>query len=136
MNFDRKRSFAAGAALVVVLAGGMAHAGTTNDAWITSKAKLALMTTEGVESNAINVDTVGRKITLHGTVATTEEKQKAEEAVRSIDGVSSVRNLLQVSSAGAHKGTNGGMAKSTAKKARRSGRQGRPRRSGPAEFAR
>jgi len=111
-----KRNLAAAAALVAILAGGMAHAGSTNDAWITSKAKLALMTTQDVDSNAINVDTVGRKITLHGTVASTEEKQKAEEAVRSIDGVTSVRNLLQVSSTGTRKGTNGGMAKSTAKR--------------------
>ncbi|HXC50684.1 MAG TPA: BON domain-containing protein [Candidatus Limnocylindrales bacterium] len=99
LNFDGRLKMAAAAALVAIMVGaGAAHAASPNDAWITSKAKLALMTTEGVSSNAINVDTVGRKVTLHGTVATNEEKQKAEEAVRSIEGVTSVRNLLQVTS--------------------------------------
>ena len=97
--FEGKALFAAGA-LVCCMA-GPAPAASPNDAWITSKAKVALMTTEGVSSNSINVDTVGRKVTLHGTVETNEEKQKAEEAVKTINGVTSVRNLLKVSSADA-----------------------------------
>src|ERR1051325_1204203 len=66
------------------------------DAWITTKAKLALMTTEGVSSTAINVDTVNSQVTLHGKVRSEAEKQKAESVARGIDGVKEVRNLLQV----------------------------------------
>jgi hyperosmotically inducible periplasmic protein len=66
------------------------------DAWITSKAKIALFTTEGVSATAVNVDTVDGRITLHGKVQTDAEKQKAGEAVAKIEGATGVRNLLQV----------------------------------------
>ncbi len=68
----------------------------TPDAWITTKAKMALFTTEGVSGTSINVDTVNGLVTLHGKVASDAEKQKAEQVVRGIDGVANVRNLLQV----------------------------------------
>ena len=70
--------------------------GAASDAWITTKTKTALLTTKGVSSNAINVDTVDGMVTLHGTVSSAEEKAKAEEEAKKIDGVKSVRNLLQV----------------------------------------
>lgn len=73
-----------------------APASTTNDAWITTKVKMSLLTTEGVSSNVVNVDTVNQQVTLHGTVNSAEEKQKAESAAKSVAGVKSVRNLLQV----------------------------------------
>jgi len=66
------------------------------DAWITTKAKLSLLTTEGVSGTAIHVDTILGKVTLHGKVSTAEEKAKAESIARKIDGVLEVRNLLQV----------------------------------------
>jgi osmotically-inducible protein OsmY len=68
----------------------------TPDAWITTKTKLALLTTEGVSGTAIKVDTVLGRVTLHGKVGSTEEKTKAETVAQQIDGVKSVRNLLQV----------------------------------------
>ena len=67
-----------------------------SDAWITAKTKMALLTTEGVHATAVNVDTVDARVTLHGTVPTTDEKTKAGEAAQKIDGVKEVRNLLQV----------------------------------------
>jgi osmotically-inducible protein OsmY len=67
-----------------------------NDAWITTKAKLALMTTDGIHVSTPNVDTVNGNVTLHGKVRTAVEKQKAEDAVKTIDGVRTVKNLLQV----------------------------------------
>ncbi|HEY2774126.1 MAG TPA: BON domain-containing protein [Candidatus Binatia bacterium] len=88
--------FRLGACCAVLALAGPAWAKTPADAWITTKAKLALMTSEGVSSNSVNVDTVDHQVTLHGTVASADEKQKAETAVRSIDGVSNVRDLLQV----------------------------------------
>jgi osmotically-inducible protein OsmY len=67
-----------------------------SDAWITTKAKMTLLTTEDVSATAINVDTTDGRVTLHGKVSSTAEKEKAESAVKNIDGVKEVRNLLQV----------------------------------------
>ncbi|MGD0950021.1 MAG: BON domain-containing protein [Candidatus Binatia bacterium] len=68
----------------------------TPDAWITTKTKLALLTTEGVSGTAIHVDTILGKVTLHGKVRSAEEKAEAESIVKKIGGVQEVRNLLQV----------------------------------------
>jgi len=68
----------------------------TPDAWITTKTKMSLLTTEGVSGTAIHVDTILGKVTLHGKVRTAEEKAKAESIAKKIDGVLEVRNLLQV----------------------------------------
>ncbi len=68
----------------------------TSDAWITTKIKLALLTTEGVSGTAIKVDTVVGKVTLYGKVSSAEEKAKAETIARKVEGVQDVRNLLQV----------------------------------------
>lgn len=68
----------------------------TPDAWITTKTKLALLTTEGVRGTAIHVDTVLGKVTLHGKVRSAEEKAKAEAVAQKIGGVQEVRNLLQI----------------------------------------
>src|SRR5689334_6270995 len=96
------RTWAAGGR-VAVLAGALglaqaavATASTTNDAWLTTKVKMSMLTTESVSSNAVNVDTVNQAVTLHGTVNTAEEKTAAESAAKSVAGVKSVRNLLQV----------------------------------------
>jgi osmotically-inducible protein OsmY len=66
------------------------------DMWLTTKAKLALLTTDGISITGVNVDTVNGAVTLHGKVKTEAEKEKAALAVKSIDGVKSVSNLLQV----------------------------------------
>jgi hyperosmotically inducible periplasmic protein len=71
-------------------------AAATPDAWITTKTKLALLTTEGVSGTAIHVDTVLGRVTLHGKVRSGEEKAHAESVAQKIEGVQSVRNLLQV----------------------------------------
>ena len=82
---------------VVVGAALAAPAGATvPDAWITTKIKLALLTTEGVSGTAIKVDTVAGRVTLYGKVHSAEEEAKAETVARKVDGVQSVRNLLQV----------------------------------------
>jgi osmotically-inducible protein OsmY len=73
------------------------------DAWITTKTKMALLTTDGVSGTGINVDTVDGTVTLHGKVATAAEKAKAEAEAKKIDGVRQVRNLLQVVPASAEK---------------------------------
>ncbi len=66
------------------------------DTWVTMKTKLALMTTEGIDTWDLNVDTVNGLVTLHGKVASADAKQKAETVTQGIEGVKSVKNLLQV----------------------------------------
>jgi osmotically-inducible protein OsmY len=93
---------AASAVLGIASLAQQARSDTMPDAWITTKVKLALITTEGVSANDVNVDTVDGRVTLHGTVATAAEKSAAEDAARTIKGTRDVRNLLQVVKASAH----------------------------------
>ena len=90
------------AAALVLAAAPNAIAAQQPDAWITTKVKMKLLTTEGLSSTGVNVDTVDGLVTLHGRVATDAEKAKAVELARQIDGVREVRDLIQVSPA-AHK---------------------------------
>jgi hyperosmotically inducible protein len=87
-----------GLALSAILALGAAPSARadTKDPWITTKAKIALLTSEGVSATAVNVDTIDGRVTIHGKVKTAEEKAKAETVVRQIEGVKEVKNLLQV----------------------------------------
>lgn len=84
--------------LAALLSGGLVAPAfaAQPDAWITTKSKLALLTTEGVSATAVSVDTINQQVTLHGKVRSTEEKAKAETVVKAIDGVQGVRNLLEV----------------------------------------
>jgi hyperosmotically inducible protein len=89
--------------VVGALAGAMLMVGvpaTTRadapDAWITTKVKTTLLTTEGVSGTAINVDTVDGRVTLHGKVRSEDEKRKAESVAREVTGVKEVHDLLQV----------------------------------------
>src|SRR5882724_9814761 len=66
------------------------------DSWVTAKTKLALLTSEGLTGFKINVDTVDGRVKLHGTVPSAQEKAKAEEVARKIEGAREVRNLIQV----------------------------------------
>jgi hyperosmotically inducible protein len=92
----RKRAAITAAGLWLVGFALPAFAIDTPDAWITTKVKMALLTTEDVGSTSINVDTIDGRVTLHGTVDSEQEKAKAEQAARQIDGVREVRNLLSV----------------------------------------
>jgi hyperosmotically inducible protein len=83
-----------GAALSLTLAsGGQAD---TKDKWISTKAKLSLLTSDGFSVKGANVDTRDGNVVIHGTVGSEADKQKAEATVRKLDGVKSVNNLLQV----------------------------------------
>jgi osmotically-inducible protein OsmY len=82
---------------------GQAKAADTPDAWLTAKAKVALMTTEGIRTSHLNVDTVKGVVTLHGQVPAADQKTKAAEVVKKLDGVKEVKNLLQVVPSSARK---------------------------------
>ena len=66
------------------------------DAWLTTKVKLALLTTKDVPAMAINVDTVHDVVTLSGKVSNEAEKTRAGEVARGVEGVKEVKNILQV----------------------------------------
>jgi hyperosmotically inducible protein len=84
------------AALLVVCGVGSTPAQASDDTWITTKIRIALMTTDGAGRNAVKVDTDHGKVTIHGTVDSQAVKEKAEATVRTVGGVTDVRNLLQV----------------------------------------
>jgi len=75
---------------------GIAPAQASDDTWITTKIRIALLTTDGAGRNAVKVDTEHGKVTLHGTVDSQAVKEKAEATARAVGGVTDVRNLLQV----------------------------------------
>lgn len=84
------------AAAVFFFAMAAPAAASPRDAWITTKVKLALLTADGTDPVAVNVDTVNRKVTLHGKVHSTETRDSAERVALAVEGTDSVRNLLQV----------------------------------------
>lgn len=92
-------------ALALVAASGLLFASaaraasTMPDPWITTKVKIALLTTKGVHATHVNVDTTDGRVTLHGAVPTAAEKARVVDVAKSIEGVREVRNLVQVVSA-------------------------------------
>jgi len=82
-------------AFALVSIAGLAGA-DTKDVWITTKAKIAVLTADDVKASGINVDTVDGVVTIHGKVPNETSKQNAATAVRKLDGVKDVKNLLQV----------------------------------------
>jgi len=66
------------------------------DAWLITKAKIAILTSVGTRGTAVQVSTMNQTMTLFGTVASLEDKSKAEKLARAIEGVMEVRNFLQV----------------------------------------
>jgi hyperosmotically inducible protein len=70
--------------------------GWVSDAWITAKTKIALLTTEGVTARDVSVDTVGGRVSLFGKVTSAEEKRRAEDVAEQIEGVTAVRDFLEV----------------------------------------
>lgn len=93
---QRKTGLALAIAALLCLGGAGSAWSDAPDAWLTTKAKIALLTTDGVSVSAVNVDTVNGKVTIHGKVKTADEKTRAEATVRKLDGVKDVMNLLQV----------------------------------------
>ena len=95
MSSSRRLTFTL-IALLVISSVGIASALAIDDTWITTKVRIALMTTDGAGRNAVKVDVEYGKVTLHGTVDSQAVKDKAEATARAVGGVTEVRNLLQV----------------------------------------
>jgi hyperosmotically inducible protein len=93
-------------ALAVALLFGTAQtalAAQQPDAWVTTKVKIKLLTTEGLSSTGVNVDTIDGLVTLHGTVDSETAKERAAQIARGVEGAREVRNLLQVQPASGKK---------------------------------
>jgi hyperosmotically inducible protein len=80
-----------------------ALAAQPEDAWITTKVKMALLTDDTVDGLGIDVDTFAGRVTLHGKVGSAVEKAEAETLARQVEGVTDVRNLLAVAAATSRK---------------------------------
>lgn len=57
----------------------------------------ALEASPYVESQTLRVEAAAGAVRIHGRVGTFFEKQMAQEALRRVDGVQRIENLLQVS---------------------------------------
>jgi hyperosmotically inducible protein len=83
-------------AAIALLTLAASPAAAKPDAWVTTKAKIALLADEHVHGSGINVDTIDGRVTLHGEVGSETEKAAAEAVVRGIEGVKNVNNRLAV----------------------------------------
>jgi hyperosmotically inducible protein len=80
----------------LVVAGAGGASADVKDSWITTKAKISLLTSDGFSVSGVNVDTIDGNVTIHGKVETKADRTKAEQTVRKVSGVKNVKNLLQV----------------------------------------
>jgi hyperosmotically inducible periplasmic protein len=83
-------------AAALSLTGAVRVQAGTKDKWISTKATLSLLTSDGFSVKGANVDTRDGNVVIHGIVGSEADKEKAEATVRKVDGVKSVNNLLQV----------------------------------------
>jgi hyperosmotically inducible protein len=74
-----------------------------SDSWLTSKTKIALFSDDRVKGSQVKVETVDGVVHLRGKVDSAEAKAAATSVAQGIEGVKSVKNELQVVSAGARK---------------------------------
>ncbi|HEV8328164.1 MAG TPA: BON domain-containing protein, partial [Nitrospiraceae bacterium] len=63
-----------------------------NDAWLTSKTKIALFADARVKGRQINVEAKDGLVMIRGKVDSDEAKKAAEEIAKLVDGVKSVKN--------------------------------------------
>jgi len=89
------------ALLVFSLAGCQAMTGRTagqnvDDANLTASVKANLVADKAANLTRIDVDTNGGIVYLNGTVASPQQKDRAEQLARQVQGVKKVVNNLQV----------------------------------------
>jgi osmotically-inducible protein OsmY len=85
-----------GTLLILVFAAGVAQAIDTPDAWVTMKTKIALMTTEGVSTTGLNVDTVKGVVLLSGKTKSLEAYLESVEVANAVRGVRRVSTEVEV----------------------------------------
>jgi osmotically-inducible protein OsmY len=67
-----------------------------NDGWLWVKTRFDLAAADDLRDSTINVDVDKAVVTLTGTVASATQKTRAETVVKSVEGVSGVKNNLKV----------------------------------------
>lgn len=77
-----------------------------NDGWLWVKTRFDLAGAEDLRDSTINVDVENGVVMLSGTVATAAQKSRAEEIVRTVEGVTNVRNQLRVAADNANANSN------------------------------
>ena len=87
--------------LLGILAGCQAMTGRTagenvDDATITTTVKARLAQDKLGSLTRVDVDTTNGVVALNGTVETAEQRARAEQLARRVDGVKRVQNNLQV----------------------------------------
>lgn len=76
-----------------------------NDAWLWVKTRFDLAAVDDLRDSTINVDVDNAVVTLTGTVASAAQKTRAEQSVKTVEGVRSVRNQLRVAADNANANT-------------------------------
>ena len=71
---------------------------TIDDATMTASVQGKLTSDKASNFSRIDVDTDRSVVTLNGVVRTVEEKSRAEDLARQVDGVTKVNNNLQIQS--------------------------------------
>ena len=77
-----------------------------NDGWLWVKTRFDLAAADDLRDSTINVDVDKGVVTLSGTVASAAQKTRAETVAKSVDGVTSVKNMLKVSTGNANANAN------------------------------
>ncbi|MBA2702469.1 MAG: BON domain-containing protein [Blastocatellia bacterium] len=67
-----------------------------NDGWLWTKTRFDLAAADDLRDSTINVDVSNAVVTLSGSVATAEQKAKAEAVAKAVEGVTGVKNMLTV----------------------------------------
>lgn len=88
-------------ALVLMLAGCQALTGSTvgeniDDTGITTRVKAALAADKGATLTRVGVETTRGVVQLSGVVESAADRSRAEQVTRTVSGVKSVANNLQV----------------------------------------
>ncbi len=88
-------------AVIMAVASCRTPAGRTpgqvvDDSTITTKVKAKLFEDGVMKGMAISVDTFEGQVTLTGAVDAPEQKERATELARSVNGVKKVNNLLNI----------------------------------------
>lgn len=73
-----------------------------NDGWLWVKTRFDLAAADDLRDSTINVDVDNGVVTLTGTVASAAQKTRAEQVVKSVEDVKSVRNQLRVQAGNAN----------------------------------
>ncbi len=71
-----------------------------NDGWLWTKVHASLVSADDLRDSTINVDVDNAVVTLSGSVANGNQKIRAVDIAKKVDGVKSVTNKLAVSASG------------------------------------